>query len=164
MEALLSMLLLTNSMQIYFREALDAAIRSSNVVVSEPTQVYVVHLLNEFSRSEVAFAGADHGEQLIMVDMLERAFGSNSREALRIFRHMGDSSLYLLGFFKESSKKRIVSNSYYQDIGAQAYSLASDLSRVYAAQSAAIFQELSENFPDVVRLLENISTYGDATT
>lgn len=94
--------------------------------------------------------------------MLKRAFGANTREALRIFRHMGDSSLYLLGFFKESSKKRIVSDTYYQDLGAQAYSYASDLSRVYAAQSAAIFQELSENFVDIVRVLENISTYSQS--
>lgn len=153
------MLVLANSMQAYFREALDAAIRTSNVVVTEHAQVYVVHLLNEFSRSEKAFAGVDHGEKPIMAHMLERAYEAESREALRIFRHLGDTSLYLLGFFKESSKNRIVSDTYYKDMGAQAYSCASDLSRAYAAQHAAIFQELAENFGDFVRVMENIACY-----
>lgn len=153
------MLIVAHSAQAYFREALLEAIRNANVVVSEPTQVYVVHLLNEFSRSERAFAGVDHGEKPVLAHMLERAYGSDNREALRIFRHLGDTSLYLLGFFKESTKTRIVSDSYYKDMGAQAYSCASDLSRAYAAHSAAIFQELSENFSDLVRVLELIATY-----
>lgn len=153
------MLIVAASMQAYFREALDAAMRSSHIVITEPAQVYVVHLLNEFSRSEKAFAGVDHGGKPVMVDMLERAYGADRAEALRIFRHLGDTSLYLLGFFKESQKNRIVSHSYYQDIGSQAYQHASDLSRIYAAQSAAIFSELAENFGSMILLLESIATY-----
>lgn len=52
------MLVLTKSMQVYFREALEAAIRTSNVVISEPTQVYVVHLLNEFPARKLLLPGS----------------------------------------------------------------------------------------------------------
>lgn len=154
------MLVVTSSMQAYFREALDAAMRTSHITVTESAQIYVVHLLNEFSRSEKAFAGADHGEQITMVQLLSRAFMSDDREALRIYRHLGDTSLYLLGFFKESHSKRIVSSTYYRDMGAVAYYQASELSRAYAVNTAAIFQELSERFQDIVTVLEQIANYG----
>jgi hypothetical protein len=153
------MLVLANSVQAYFREALDEAIRTSNVVVTEPAQVYLIHLLNEFSRSENAFAGVDPGEKPNLAHMLERAYSADSREALSIFRHLGDTSLYLLGYFKESRKSRIVSDSYYKDIGAQAYSCASNLSRAHAAHSAAVFLELAENFGGLVKVLEHTASY-----
>lgn len=153
------MLVVARSMQAYFREALLAALRQSDLVVTEPAQVYMIHLLNEFSRSEVAFAGLDHGHKPNLVDMLERASLADDREALRIFRHLGDTSLYLLGFFKESNKGRLVSETYYRDMGSSAYSCASDLSRLYAAQNAAIFQELAENFGAMVTILEYVAHY-----
>jgi hypothetical protein len=153
------MLVLANSTQVYFREALVFAMRTSNITVTESAQVYVVHLLNEFSRSEKAFAGADHGENITIIEMLERAGLSDDYEALRIYRHLGDTSLYNLGFFKEAHAKRIVSLTYYKDMGAQAYSHASLLSRPYAINSAALFQELSERFDDILKVVENIAHY-----
>lgn len=153
------MLVVARSMQAYFREALLAALRQSNIVITEPAQVYMIHLLNEFSRSEVVFAGLDHGHKPNLVGMLERACEADNREALRIFRHLGDTSLYLLGFFKESNKNRLVSETYYRDMGSNAYSCASDLSRLHAAQNAAIFQELAENFGAMVTILEFIAHY-----
>lgn len=153
------MLLVTNSMQAYFREALDAAMRKSNIQVTETAQVYVVHLLNEFSRSEVVFAGLDHGEKISMALMFERAMSADTQEALKIYRHLGDTSLYMLGFFKESALKRIVSQSYYKEMGAQAYLHASSLSRAYASHRGALFYELYERFSDMVVVVENVAKY-----
>lgn len=153
------MLVLARSMQAYFREALDAAMRTSNISLTESAQVYVVHLLNEFSRSEKAFAGVSYGEKVVMAQLLERAYASEQREALHIYRHLGDISLYFLGFFKESSAKRIVPNTYYRDMGSGAYASASTLSRAYDVGHAALFQELSERFGDMVIVIENIANY-----
>lgn len=156
------MLVLENSMQAYFREALVNAMRSSNVTITEPAQIYVVHLLIEFSRSEKVFAGTNYGERVIMADLFERAIMADEIEALRIYRHLGDTSLYLLGFFKHS-QTRTVSINYYKDIGAVAYSSASDLSRAHGVQSAALFQELAQRFSDMVTVLENIANYQSAS-
>lgn len=155
------MLILATSAQAYFREALVSAMRTSNLHFTESAQVYVVHLLNEFSRSEKVFAGVDPGENITVAELLERAFSAEDHEALRIYRHLGDTSLYSLGFFKESKKGRMVSMTYYMDMGAVAYSFASDLSRAYAINSAVLFQELSERFSDMVTVMENIAQYGN---
>jgi len=91
--------------------------------------------------------------------MFERALSSEDHEALRIFRHLGDSSLYLLDFFKEFRTGKMVSITYYMDMGATAYSCASDLSRSYAISSAALFCELSERFCDIVTVLVNMAKF-----
>jgi len=156
------MLLTANSAQAYFREALDAAMRASHISVTESAQAYVVYLLNEFSRTEKAFAGTDYGQKVSMSELLERALLADSHESLTIFKHLGDTSLYLLGFFRNSRVQRIVSNSYYRDMGSQAYWHASHLSRVHAAHSSAIFYELSERFSDMVTVVENIASYSDS--
>lgn len=154
------MLDLTLSAQAYFREALGEALRLSNVAISESTQAYMVYLLNEFSRADRAFSGIDHGEEINMVILLERAFVANDREALEIYRHMGDTSLYLVGFFKKANH-RMVSPSYYKDMGGMAYGCASELSRAYGIKSAAIFKELSERFSDMALVLSNVASYGE---
>jgi hypothetical protein len=154
------MLILETSVSAYFREALVSAMRKSNIQFTEPAQVYVVHLLNEFSRSEKAFAGTDRNEHTTIAELLERALVAEDHEALRIYRHLGDTSLHLLGFFKESKTGRLVSARYYMDMGALAYAFASDLSRAYAINSAALFQEMSERFVDMVTVFESIARYG----
>jgi len=157
------MLLLTNSMQAYFREALDAAMRKANIHVTETAQVYVVHLLNEFSRTEVVFSGTDYGENISMALMFDRAMSADHLEAPKIYRHLGDISLYMLGFFRESMVKRVVSHDYYKEMGAQAYLHASSLSRAHASHRAALFYELYERFNDMVLVVENVAKYKQIT-
>lgn len=154
------MLDLTLSAQAYFREALNESLRTSKITISESTQAYVVYLLNEFSRADKAFSGIDHKEEINMVILLERAISAKDREALEIYRHMGDTSLYLVGFF-QGPKNRVVSPSYYKDMGGMAYACASDLSRAYGIKSAEIFLELSERFSDMVLVLESVASYGE---
>ena len=150
------MLVKANSMQAYFREALDASLRLSNISVTETAQVCVVHLLHEFSRSEVAFAGTDYGEKISVAHMLERGLLAQNPEALQIYRHLGDTCLYTLGFFREAAIKRLSSQRYYNDMGAQAYAQASILAKPH---NAALFSELSSRFNDMVILIEYIAKY-----
>jgi hypothetical protein len=145
------MVLEFNSAQGYFRESLEMALERSTIKLNESVQIYIVNMLSEFLRSEVAFAGTDYGEQFTMALLLDRALSSEHHEAIRIFRHLGDSSLYLLGFFGESQLRRPVPKSYYRDMGSQAYWQASVLSR---AQVSSLFCDLSMGFDDIVKVLE----------
>jgi hypothetical protein len=70
---------------------------------------------------------------------------------------MGDSSLYLTGFFTESVQKKTVSVDYYVSMGGTAYASAAGLMRTTAARSAAMFAELSERFEKLVELLHAVS-------
>ncbi len=155
------MLVLTSGMQAYFREALDSAMRQTQIQVTESAQIYLVNLLKEFSRSDTAFSGVGYGEKIVFTDLLERAANAKSHEALQIFRHLGDTSLYLLGFFKGSALQRLASKNYYRDMGIQGYLNASHLSRAYRASNAALFWEMSERFNDLLYMMEFIAKYDE---
>lgn len=153
------MLIFTSSMQAYFREALSHALEESRVELTEEAKVYLVHFLNDFSRSEKLFAGTDYGEKISIFNLLERATQAEGPEAVQIYRHMGDISLYLLGFFREADVRRPASRSYYLSMGSKGYAQVSALFRCQALNSAILFHELSERFADMVRVVEEVAKY-----
>ena len=63
---------------------------------------------------------------------------------------MGDTSLYISGFFRESLKKKLISVDYYINMGRQAYQSLSCL------QNEELFEELSYRFSDLVFVLFQI--------
>lgn len=152
------MLMTSASMRDYFRDCLGQALRKSNVRISDTAQVYVVHLLSEFARSENAYAGTDAGEKPVLVELLSRAHEAEPQEAVRIYKHMGDSSLYQAGFFRESIERH--GRGYYVSMGGSAYASVADLVRTSAASTSALFHELSDRFAELVELLDAMSLHG----
>jgi hypothetical protein len=146
-------MLVSGSMREFFRDALGSALKKSSVSLSDTAQVYLVNLLVEFMRSENVFAGTDKGSGPVLADLFSRAQEADAAEAVRIYKHMGDSSLYLTGFFTEG----VDSVDYYVSMGGSAYSAVAGLMRPTAATSSALFAELSDRFPVLVDLLMAMS-------
>lgn len=146
-------MLVSGSMREFFREALGEALRKTSVRLTDTAQVYLVNLLVEFMRAENVYAGTDKGEKPVLADLFGRAQEADPIEAVRIYKHMGDSSLYLTGFFTEG----IESVDYYVSMGGSAYANVAGLMRPTAASSSALFAELSDRFPALVDLLMAMS-------
>lgn len=154
------MLVTAANMREYFREALRGARNKTGVALSEHAEVYLVGLLDEFARAEKVFAGTERGERPAMATLLSRAQDATPGEAVRIYKHMGDSSLYLTGFFAESVEREVVSRDYYVQMGGGAYGSVASLMRTTAATSSALFAELSDRFEELVALLAEVSLLG----
>ncbi|HEY1100078.1 MAG TPA: hypothetical protein VGF99_14170 [Myxococcota bacterium] len=155
--------MLVGSMREYFRETLQDALRERGLSLSEVGQVYVVNLLTEFSRSEHAFSGTDRGDRPVLVELMARAQESAPHEAVRLYKHMGDSSLYLSGFFPSAIERGATSVDYWVSMGGSAYDAVARLVRPTAATSSALFAELAERFGELVDLLCAMSLHGDKT-
>ncbi|MDP2342504.1 MAG: hypothetical protein Q8O67_16225 [Deltaproteobacteria bacterium] len=153
--------MLVANMREYFRESLQRSLKESGTQLTETAQVYIVNLLAEFARTENVYAGTDRGERPVLVELMARAQESDPVEALRIYKHMGDSSLYLTGFFKDSMNDAAVSVDYYVSMGGTAYDAVARLMRPTAATSSALFSELACRFPDLVELLCAMSLHGE---
>jgi hypothetical protein len=153
--------MLVANMREYFRETLQRTLQKQGLALTDTAQVYVVNLLTEFARSENVFAGTERGERFGFVDLLQRAQDSEPQEALRIYKHMGDSSLYLTGFFSESVERSSVPVDYYVSMGGSAYDAVARLMRPTAATSSALFSELASRFEELVELLCAMSLHGD---
>ena len=153
--------MLVANMREYFRESLEQSLRASGTSLSEIAQVYIVNLLAEFARTENVYAGTDRGEKPVLVQLMARAQESDPIEALRIYKHLGDSSLYLTGFFKDSMADQAVSVDYYVSMGGTAYDAVARLMRPTAASSSKLFSELACRFSDLVELLCTMSLHGE---
>ncbi len=153
--------MLVGSMREYFRETLQDTLRRKGVGLSELGQVYVVNLLTEFARSEHAFAGTDHGDRPVLVELMARAQQAEPAEAVRLYKHMGDSSLYMTGFFPAAVERGSVSVDYWVSMGGTAYDAVARLVRPTAATSSALFSELADRFGDLVELLCAMSLHGE---
>jgi hypothetical protein len=149
------MVLFVASMDDFFRETLHESLQRARVRVSEGVQTYVVQLLTEFGRADAAFGAGDDNKP-VMVDLLARAQDAEPQEAVRIYKHMGDRSLYMGGYFASATEQELMGRSYYVAIGGQAYAEVSARLRS-AAPTAAMFAEMSDRFEALTRVLELMS-------
>lgn len=157
------MLLGVTNIHEYFREALHSALEKSSTPLTEEAQAYLVLLLSEFTRAERMYAGVDKGDTPALALLLLRAQDAEPEEAIRIYRHLGDSSLYLLGFFKDAKEQQRVGENYYISMGESAYFSVSCLVRDTTATTAALYAELADRFCELVTLLNMISLHGAST-
>ena len=157
------MLLTSGNLRDYFREALGQAIGTSMVRLTQHCQLYLVNLLSEFSRSENVYAGTNYGETPTLAVLMSRAAQADPQEAVRIYKHLGDSSLYLSGYFTESVENQSVSVDYYQTMGESAYAQVAGQIRYSEAKSSALFMELAERFGDLIAILNAVSFHGAKT-
>lgn len=151
------MILASCSIQEYFREMLMKALKDSSVELTDHAEVYLVGLLTEFMRTENAFAGVDPGEKPALTVLFGRAQESDKEEATRIYKHLGDSSLYLISFFNDSKQSELVGENYYITMGESAYQSVSVLMRDSSGTAAALYAELADRFSELVGVLKAVN-------
>ena len=142
----------------YFKELVDGALAHQRVAVDELTAFYVVHLLTGFMQRRDAAAGppdsaareVDEALGIRLARALE-AGGATQRASLK---EIGDSSLFISGFFADSLSRKLVDVDYYVTIGGTAYNA---LSRYETDTFAPVFAELADKFVDFVDVLSEVS-------
>jgi hypothetical protein len=136
----------------FFREQVEGAMQRQQVQTSEWTAFYVVNLLVGFVGPRHAMAPADPEEPLgVRLARAIQAEGAAQREGLR---SVGDSSLFLAGFFGDSLNRRLVDIDYYITLGEHAYGR---LSRHDADAFADVYGEMARKFVPLVDVLTDIS-------
>ncbi len=145
----------------YFKELVDCALAHQHVAADEHTAFYVVQLLAGFmQRRDLAAAG--HAGDGIPRDAIDQALGVRLARALDAggalqrtsLKEIGDSSLFISGFFADSLNRKLVDIDYYVTIGGTAYKA---LSRVESDTFAPIFAELAYRFVEFVEVLSEVS-------
>jgi hypothetical protein len=140
------------SVGAYFHEQVGRAMESRGVRASETAGWYLVNLLVDNLR-----AAPVHHEPLVL--RLDQALRGSPTERAHKLRELGDSALYLSGFFGESLAHRAVRPDYYAAIGASAYAELESLLRVplHGHRWAEVYSELAERFDDFVAVLGRVS-------
>jgi hypothetical protein len=136
----------------YFKELVEGAIAHQGIVAGELTAFYVVQLLTGFLRRPDVAAG-DEAEQPLALK-LARTLDAAGQQQRQTLRQIGDSSLFISGFFSDSFRRKLVDVGYYVHIGGVAYTA---LSRQETDAFAPVFAELAEKFAAFVDVLSEVS-------
>ena len=154
------------SLESYFAGIVQQAVVDRRVIVSDETQYYVVRLLCEFALSDRLYrldATSGHRERDALALLLARAGSAPVDERVRLLKRLGDSSLYISGFFGESLARSLVDVEYYISMGGSAYGKLSTVLRVRRSVGARadVFAELAEKFRQLVDVLARVSLQTD---
>jgi hypothetical protein len=138
---------LAASVDEFFHEVVSDALSAVDLDASEPASWYLVGLLGEFTKARLT------DEPLGL--KLAAAQNDDPGERVKSLKHVGDTSLYVAGFFAESLTRSLVDVDYYVGLGQNAYA---QLARSFGSgkQIAEVYEELAAGFPKFVDVLGEV--------
>jgi hypothetical protein len=144
------------SIRDFFRDLLARAIENQRARVQPFTELYLVNLLHEFLASEALYVQAEDGtwQQKPLAFLLKEALDEAGPARMRLLRRLGDTSLFISGFFPDSLARRssLVDVDYYIAMGGRAYDAVAR-----QATERSLWEELAEKFRLLVDLLNEVS-------
>ncbi len=156
-------ILVGQSAQEFFREAVTEALSDRRLRIQEATEFYLVDLLTRFLERERLFVeeadGTVRAEPLAQI-LLGALREADRRARSRALRRLGDTALFVSGFFGDSLARSTVDVGYYISMGERAYGTLAGCERA----QADLFAELAERFPDFVDLFAEIAERSSAGT
>jgi len=141
---------LATTVEGFFHDEVDRAFRDQGLSPGTLVEHYVVQLLAAY-----AAQGIEDGPLALK---LAAAVDAAPRERRRSLREIGDTSLYLSGFWADSLADKLVDVDYYIQLGGSAYG---ELARGGPGWTrdpfGDVFGELAENFVRFVEVLAIVS-------
>ncbi len=145
------------SAQEYFRELVSDTLSQRRLQVGEATEFYLVNLLSQqVERARLPGNGTaeDLAEPLAFI--LKKALESDRDTRWRQLKRLGDTSLFVSGFFGDSLSRSVVDVGYYIAMGERAYDALSGEPRGPSG-AQQLFGELAKRFSEFVDLFAEIS-------
>jgi hypothetical protein len=140
----------TESLEAFFQEAVDRALREHGVEAQPLTEHYLVQLLATYASQPI-------DDTPLALKMLG-AQAAAPREKRERLREVGDTSLFLSGFWAESFARRLVDVDYYIGLGGCAYGELARTGMGWRRDPYGdVYGTLAENFARFVEVLTIIS-------
>lgn len=137
---------LAASVDEFFHEVVSDALTAVDLEASQPASWYLVGLLGDFTKARLT-------DEPLGLKLATPAEDAGTR--VRNLKQVGDTSLYVAGFFAESLSRSLVDVDYYVGIGQSAYA---QLARSLAASKSIgeVYEELADKFPQFVDVLAEV--------
>lgn len=143
---------LAASVDEFFHEVVQDALETVHLTTSAPTEWYLVSLLGDFTRARIT-------DQPLGMQLAEAP--TEPGERVRRLKQVGDTSLYVSGFFSESLGRKLVDADYYASIGSTAYA---ELAGRLGGSLTEVYRELAARFPAFVEVLGEVRRRVDFAT
>jgi hypothetical protein len=134
---------LAASVDEFFHEVVTDALSAVDLAASEPAGGYLVGLLGEFTRARLT-------DEPLGLKLASASASPGQR--MHTLKEVGDTSLYVAGFFAESLTRSLVDVDYYVGLGQTAYT---QLARSLGTRKSIgeVYEELAAKFPQFVDVL-----------
>ena len=153
----------------YFHEKISAAIKRLNLTMNEDIEFYLVHLLCDFidpTKINATLGDNQDVMDLPLALMLKKAMESPPNAKMRIFKTLGDTSLYFSGFFQDYFNRKSFDIGYYITLGTIGYQNVATLMRDHHREDHffELYQELADTFEILVDVIAEVSTEASPVT
>ena len=152
-------ILVGKSAHEWFREMVADALSHRRLEVQQVTEFYLVNLLAGFLERERLFVEQEDGsvqaEPLALI--LLRALQADRRTRAASLRRLGDTALFVSGFFGDSLARTHVDVGYYISMGERAYGTLAETERGLDD----LYGELASRFGQFVDLFAEIAELSD---
>lgn len=156
----------SESIREFFSDLLRRAIENQRAQVQPTTLIYVSNLLYEYLSAEALYVQTDDGswQQKPLAFLLKEALEEHGPARVQMLRRLGDTSLFVSGFFPDSLSRRssLVDVDYYIAMGGRAYDAVGSIAARHASRD--LWDELSSRFRLLVDLLNEVSERTLAST
>lgn len=138
------------NLDAFFHDAVGTALRERRVAANGLTEHYLARLL-------ASFATQPPNDGPLGVRLLE-ALDETPRERRERLREIGDTSLYMSGFFSERLERGGVSVGYYMDVGESAYGQLASVGEGWSRDPFGdVYGALARDFERFVVVLGDVS-------
>ena len=147
--------------QEFFREKVSEAAAKQKVEIPDDVEFYIVNLLCDFiapGKLDTLFGEIGALETPLAL-MLKQALEAPPAQRLRIYKYLGDTSLYFAGFFQDFFNRKAFDINYYISLGSSAYDHVSHLMRDQHADDhfTSMYGTLADKFRSLVEVVAEVS-------
>jgi hypothetical protein len=146
----------------FFREQLAKAMEHQKIATSAFTEYYLVNLLAGCVSGDNLPAPEPGYDEQPLALLYVNALQASRVERARLLRAMGDTALFVSGFFASSLETKLADAQYYRAMGGHAYARLSALEPLPYGPS--VFSELSQRFSDFADVFSEVSEASLLTT
>jgi hypothetical protein len=138
----------------YFEQIVHDAIQARRVEATEAAEQYLAGMLSDYARGGQPRAALDKPLTFQLRDALE----ARGADRFKRLQAIGDSVLYLVGFFSQWLKRHGADRAYVITVGSSAYGHASAMLRMGGNESSHdVLLELSSKYDRFVTVMHEVA-------
>lgn len=142
----------------FFHDDVQNAKRDLGARLSIDSTLYLSQLLAGRARAD-----RPKPAETTLAELHGRAITGPPANQAKVYRELGDRSLYVAGYFRDHLGRAMVGADYYAAMGSSAYLRVHDvLARFFSGAMASVFHELGEQFETCVVILDHVRCIHEA--
>jgi len=146
-----------NTLEFFYKHV-KKIIKSQNIEITQLSEHYLVNLLADFTLTQKAFNLKGKDDRPLALIYYQAQF-EKADNKIKIFKDLGDFSLFITGFFPDSLNRKVNDVDYYISLGRSAYeNLSTIFEKNHIYDFTLLYYELAEKFVSIASILSEISS------